>query len=53
MNENLIRRMIGLGYTNGEILDRIRCTQEVVDAIRELIRLEEIKRHVKYEDWDE
>jgi DNA-binding CsgD family transcriptional regulator len=53
MNDKLIRRMIGLGYTNQEIIDRLRCTQEVVNAIRELIRLEEIKRHVKYEDWDE
>jgi hypothetical protein len=32
--------MIGLGYTDNDIVIRIRCQPEVVAAIREQIRLE-------------
>ena len=55
MNSKLIRRMIDLGYTNDAIISRIRCTEEAVNAVRELIRLEQIKKPIIEEedyDWD-
>jgi len=35
--------MIGLGYTDNDIVIRIRCKPEVVAAIREQMRLEQDK----------
>jgi len=53
MNSKLIRRMIDLQYTNKEIIGRLRCTEEAVESIRELMRLEQIKKPiVNEEEWD-
>jgi hypothetical protein len=43
INVRLIRRMIGLGYTDNDIVIRIRCKPEVVAGIREQMRLEQDK----------
>ena len=40
MNIALIRRMINLGYTNEDIIQRLRCTNELIDALRKLIDIE-------------
>ena len=40
MNIALIRRMIKLDYTNQEIINRIRTTNEVIDTLRKLIDIE-------------
>ena len=55
MNIALIRRMIKLDYTNQEIINRIRTTNEVIDTLRKLIDIEnEAKLYTKKEDdWDE
>jgi hypothetical protein len=39
-NARLIRRMIVYGFTDNDIVIRIRCRPEVVAAIREQMRLE-------------
>jgi hypothetical protein len=55
MNVPLIRRMIKLDYTNQEIINRIRTTNELIEALRKLIDIEnEAKLYTKKEDdWDE
>ena len=40
MNIALIRRMINLDYTNEDIIQRLRCTNEVIDTLRKLIDIE-------------
>lgn len=40
MNVPLIRRMIKLDYTNEDIIQRLRCTNEVIDTLRKLIDIE-------------
>ena len=40
MNITLIRRMINLGFTNQDIVQRLRCTNEVIDTLRKLIDIE-------------
>jgi len=55
MNSKLIRRMIEHGYTNDDIIGRLRCSEKAVEAVRELIRLEQIKKPIIEEDdydWD-
>ncbi len=55
ITSKIIRRMIDLGYANDAIISRIRCTEEAVDAIRELIRIEQLKKPIIEEDdydWD-
>ena len=57
MNDKLIRRMIDKGYSDEEIVLRLRCKLELVVAIRELIKMEvERSRIVKEDpqdiDWD-
>jgi len=53
MNTKLIRRMIDLNYTNDEIIGRLRCTEDAIESIRELIRLEQIKKPIiEEEEWD-
>jgi len=52
MNEKLIRRMINLGYSNESIIDRIRCTDEAIEALRELMKLESKRNNDHEEDWD-
>ena len=55
MNIALIRRMIKLDYTNEDIIQRLRCTNEVIDTLRKLIDIEnKAKLYTKKEeDWDE
>ena len=55
MNIALIRRMINLGFTNEDIIQRLRCTNEVIDTLRKLIDIEnKPKPYInKEEDWDE
>ena len=54
MNQLLIRRMINNGYSNQDIVDRLRCKIELVESIRELMIIENTKSHIKHEDdWDE
>jgi hypothetical protein len=55
MDGKLIRRMINLRYSNTDIINRLRCTEEAVNSIRELIRLEEEQKNkpiVKEEEWN-
>ena len=53
MNTKLIRRMIDLNYTNDEIIGRLRCTEDAIESIRELIRLEQINKPIiEEEEWD-
>ena len=57
MNDKLIRRMIDKGYSDEEIVLRLRCKLELVVAIRDLIKMEvERSRIVKEDpqdiDWD-
>jgi hypothetical protein len=57
MNDKLIRRMINKGYSDEEIVLRLRCKLELVVAIRELIHTENKRSHVVQEDpqdidWD-
>lgn len=51
MIDKLIRRMITLNYTNEDIVLRLRCKVELVEAIREQIRLSQIVDDK--EDWNE
>ena len=55
MNITLIRRMINLGFTNQDIIQRLRCTNEVIDTLRKLIDIEnKPKPYINNEeDWDE
>ena len=54
MDQLLIRRMINNGYSNQDIVDRLRCKLELVVAIRELMIIENTRSHIKHEDdWDE
>ena len=60
MNDLLIRRMINNGYSNQDIVDRLRCKLELVVALRELMIIENTRSHIKHEDdkdwkddWDE
>ena len=41
INVRLIRRMIGFGFTDNDIVIRIRCLPEIVATIRKQIRLEQ------------
>ena len=58
-HSNIIRRMIDSGYTNQDIVVRLRCTEEAVEAVRELIQMEHeaAKKHSEQhsehndEDW--
>ena len=43
INTRLIRRMINHGFTDKDIVIRIRCSPEVVAKIREQMRLEQDK----------
>ena len=57
MNDKLIRRMIDKGYSDKEIVLRLRCKLELVVAIRELIKMEVERSHIVKEDpqdidWD-
>ena len=57
MNDKLIRRMIDKGYSDEEIVLRLRCKLELVIAIRELIKMEVERSHIVKEDpqdidWD-
>ena len=57
MDQLLIRRMINNGYSNQDIVERLRCKLELVVAIRELIHTENKRSHVVQEDpqdidWD-
>lgn len=57
MNDKLIRRMIDKGYSDEDIVLRLRCKLELVVAIRELIKMEVERSHVVKEDpqdidWD-
>ena len=46
--------MITLNYSNEDIVLRLRCKLELVEAIRELIKIENEKSHiVNEEDWNE
>ena len=55
MNITLIRRMINLGFTNEDIIQRLRCTNEVIDTLRKLIDIENKPKPyiTKEDDWDE
>lgn len=54
MNDKLIRRMINKGFTDDEIVSRLRCKLELVVAIRELIEIENKRSHIVPENnWDE
>ena len=57
MNDKLIRRMIDKGYSDEEIVLRLRCKLELVVAIRDLIKMEVERSHIVKEDpqdidWD-
>ena len=57
MNDKLIRRMIDKGYSDEDIVLRLRCKLELVVAIRELIKMEVERSHIVKEDpqdidWD-
>ena len=57
MNDKLIRRMIDKGYSDEEIVLRLRFKPELVVAIRELIKMEVERSHIVKEDpqdidWD-
>ena len=57
MNDKLIRRMIDKGYSDEEIVLRLRCKLELVVAVRELIKMEVERSHIVKEDpqdidWD-
>ena len=57
MNDKLIRLMIDKGYSDEEIVLRLRCKLELVVAIRELIKMEVERSHIVKEDpqdidWD-
>ena len=57
MNDKLIRRMIDKGYSDEEIVLRLRCKPELVVAIRELMKMEVERSHIVKEDpqdidWD-
>ena len=54
MNDKLIRRMIHKGYSDEDIVLRLRCKLELVVTIRELIKIEVERSRIVYEDdWDE
>ena len=46
--------MINLGYTNEDIIQRLRCTNEVIDTLRKLIDIEnKPKQYInKEEDYE-
>lgn len=53
---NIIRRMINLGYSDDEIVQRLRYSRETVQAVRNLIELENASIHIEdesNEDWGE
>ena len=57
MNDKRIRRMIDKGYSDEEIVLRLRCKLELVVGIRELIKMEVERSHIVKEDpqdidWD-
>jgi len=52
--------MINNGYSNQDIVERLRCKIELVETIRQLIITENTRSHIKHEDdkdwkddWDE
>ena len=54
MNDKLIRRMIHKGYSDEDIVLRLRCKPELVVAVRELIKIEVERSHIVNEDdWNE
>ena len=51
---NIIRRMINLGYSDDDIVQRLRYSKEIVQSIRNLIELENASIHIEEEsneDW--
>jgi len=49
----LIRRMIDSGYSDEDIVERIRCSPEAVDAVKKLIVLEAERSKIdKNYNWD-
>ena len=44
MNITLIRRMINLGFTNQDIVQRLRCTNEVIDTLRIITKQNDYKK---------
>jgi len=52
VNIALIRRMIKLDYTNEDIIQRLRCTNEVIDTLRKLIDIENKPKQYIEKDWE-
>jgi hypothetical protein len=53
---NIIKRMINLGYSDDDIVQRLRYNKETVQAVRNLIELENTSSHIEEEsneDWGE
>lgn len=49
----LIRRMIDSGYSDEDIVERIRCSPEAVDAVKKLIVLEAERSKIDEDyNWD-
>jgi len=48
----LIRRMIDTGYSDEDIVERIRCSPEAIDAVKRLIVLEAEKKAKSKADDD-
>jgi len=54
MVDLLIRRMIENGYSDQDIVDRLRVKPELVEGVRKLMIMENTRSHIKHEDdWDE
>ena len=54
MIDKVIRRMIIAGYSDEDIVTRLRVQVSLVTAIRDLIVIENNRSHIKEEDgWDE
>jgi hypothetical protein len=52
VNITLIRRMINLGFTNEDIVQRLRTTNEVIDTLRKLIDIENKPKQYIEKDWE-
>ena len=53
MIDKLIRRMIKTGYSDQDIVLRLRVKEELVKAIRKLMDAEHKRAQIVDEDWDE
>lgn len=54
MVDQLIRRMINNGYSDQDIVERLRVKLLLVQEIRKLIIMENTRSHIRHEDdWDE